>query len=458
MKSDLVQNGSGLEKEPHLKRVLTLKYVVFFGLAYLAPTVVFNYYGIITESSRGMMALAYAITTIVMFFTAYSYAQMVKAFPVAGSAYTYVRKAINPHLGFMTGWVMLLDYLLVPMICYLIVGIYINDFFPAIPVWTVVVVCAAIIAVINTIGVEVAGRINMVVIIAQVGFTLLFIAVIIKFVMGGGGTGSLIDAHAVFNAPEFSLSGISAASAILAVCFLGFDAVTTMAEETKNPEKTIGKAVIIVCVGAGIAFAVISYFTQIAWPAAFSEFESSDAGIFELLDRLQISFMSTLFFVIDNFASLICAMAGLAAVSRILYGMGRDGMLPKRFFGYLHPKYKTPVFNIILTSLIALTAIFYADNLMGAASLISFGALTGFIMVNLSVIFYYYIKLNKRRGADIFRYLAMPLIGVAVCGYLWLSMESAAKLLGCGWLLIGFVYTAATTKFFSVMPPEMELD
>src|SRR5689334_664131 len=117
-----------------LKRVLTLRNLVVFGLAYLARTVGFNYFGVITTLTGGMMTLAYVVTTVVMFFTAYSYALMVKAFPVAGSAYTYVRRAVHPHLGFLTGWVMLLDYVLLPMVCYLLIGIYMNEFVSAVPV------------------------------------------------------------------------------------------------------------------------------------------------------------------------------------------------------------------------------------------------------------------------------------------------------------------------------------
>lgn len=441
-----------------LKRVLTTRYLIMFGLAYLAPTVVFNYYGIITELTQGMMMLAYLITTVVMFFTAYSYAKMVEVYPIAGSAYTYVQRSVNPYLGFLTGWLMLLDYLLLPMVCYLLLGIYINDFFPILPVWLIVVTVASIGAIINILGVKLAGRINTVIIFAQIAFTVLFIVVIIKFVTDGGGSGTLFVPEAIYNQDSFSIQNIMWGASILAVSFLGFDAVSTMAEETVNPEKTVGKAIIIVCIGAGIAFAIVSYFSQIAWPMAYVEIEDVDAGIFELLPIIGGAIMPTLFFITDNLASFICAMAGLAAVSRLLYGMGRDGVLPSKFFGKLSAKYQTPVNNIVLTSLITLTAIFYADNLLGAASLISFGALTGFILVNLSVIVHYYIKNNRRKGTDIIKYLIMPAIGMIVCAVLWWSIDSSAKILGFSWLAIGIIYCAATTNFFRKLPPEMNMN
>ncbi len=278
-------------QEVKLKRVLSLPYLVVFGLAYLAPTVVFNYYGIMTVMTNGMMALAYVITTIVMFFTAYSYARMVEAFPVAGSAYTYVQQSMNPYFGFVTGWLMLLDYLLLPMICYLLLGIYINEFFPQIPIWSIVVFFVVVGGIINIIGVKTAAKVNTIIITAQMLFTLLFVIVIIKLLLGGDGAGTLVSSKATYNPEEFNMGNILAASSILAVSFLGFDAVTTMAEETINPKKTVGRAIMIVCVGAGIVFAIVSYFAQLAWPTAFMEIQNEDAGIFELLPRLG-SYMS----------------------------------------------------------------------------------------------------------------------------------------------------------------------
>lgn len=439
-----------------LKRSLTLPLVVMFGLAYLAPTVVFNYYGVITESTKGMMALSYLITTIVMFFTAWSYAKMATAYPQAGSAYTYVQKSIGPRAGFLTGWVMLLDYLLMPMACYLLLGVYVNTYFPAIPVWVTVVVIAAIGAVINIVGMKTATIIDTIIIAAQICFCILLIIVIAKFVTGGGGSGTLVDSRALYNPEKFNASAVFTGAAILCVSFLGFDAVTTMAEETKNPKKNIPKAIMIVAVGAGLSFTVIAYFCQIAWPMGFEEIVDPDSGIFELLTRINADFMSNIFFITDNLSSFICALAGLAAVSRILYTMGRDNILPKKLFGKLSIKFQTPIFNILLTSIIALSAIFYADNVFGAVSLVSFGAITGFILVNLSVIVHYVYREKRRSGKELLQYLIMPGIGLAVSVFLWINIDASAKLLGGAWLLLGIVYLAFKTKGFRVLPKEME--
>lgn len=444
--------------QTQLKRTLSTPLIVMFGLAYLAPTVVFNYYGIITASTGGMMALSYLLTTVVMFFTACSYARMSEAFPKAGSAYTYVQNAIGPHTGFLTGWVMLLDYLLMPMACYLLLGVYVNTYFPVIPVWATVITVTVIGAVINIVGIKTATIIDTIIIAAQIGFSLLLIIVIAKFVTGGGGAGTLVDNTAFYNPEMFNASTILTGAAILCVSFLGFDAVTTLAEEAKNPTKSIPKAIMIVAVGAGLVFTLIAYFCQLAWPMAYAEIQDPDSGIFELLNRIDADFMSDIFFITDNLSSFICAMAGLAAISRVLYSMGRDNILPKRFFGKLSPRFQTPMNNILLGSVIALSALFYQDNVFGAVSLVSFGAITGFVLVNVSVFVYYIIRKKERSSGAVIKYGIMPGIGFVVSIILWINIETNAKLLGAAWLLIGVIYLAVKTKGFKVLPPEMHME
>lgn len=434
------------------RRVLRFRHLVAFGLAYLAPTVVFNYYGIATTLTGGMMALAYVGTMVAMFFTAYSYAQMVKAFPVSGSAYTYVQRSLNPWLGFGTGWVLLLDYLLLPMVCYLLFGIYMSEYVPAVPVFVWVILAAVFGAVVNIVGVRVSGRLNVIVISAQILFCVALVAMIGVYVLMGGGAGAIFVPEALFNAATFDLGNMLWAASILSVSFLGFDAVSTFAEETQEPRRTVPRAIMAVCIGAGVGFAIISYFLQIAWPAAHTEIADPDVGIFELLPRIGGEALTTAFFITDQTASILCAMAAIAAVSRVLYSMGRDRMLPQRFFGTLSARFGTPLNNILLTSALALTAVFYSDNLLGAASLTSFGAITGFVMVNVSVISHYFMRERRRHGWDAIRFLVLPLVGVAVNAVLWINIDNSAKILGFAWLGIGAIYLAVITRGFRSVP------
>jgi putrescine importer len=215
------------------------------------------------------------------------------------------------------------------------------------------------------------------------------------------------------------LSGAS----ILALSFLGFDAVTTVVEEAKNPEKNIGKAILITCLGAGLAFTIISYLMQLSWPMGWNEFENADTGSYELIVKVCGTAMSYFFTASYCVGALASAMASQASASRILFGMGRDNILPKKIFAYVHPKFKTPTYNIILIGLISLVAL--KLSLAAAASLINFGALLGFTLVNLSVIAYYFIRKKNRSASGVFLYLILPLAGAATTFTIWFSIVFA---------------------------------
>ncbi len=449
-----------LQNQGELKRTLSLPLLIGFGLAYLAPTVVFNYYGIWTADSGtgGHYPLALLIATVLMTFTAYSYTRMVKEYPTAGSAYVYVNKSVQPHIGFLTGWVMLLDYLLLPMVCYLLIGIYVNEYFPALPVWVIVVGCATLGAIFNIVGVKTASIIDSIIIAAQIIFTIVTIILCIMYVCGTDGL-SLLSSRAIVNPDTFDTTAVLNAAAILCVSFVGFDAVTTMAEETKDPDKVMTPAIMGVCVGAGIMFFITAYALNVAWPDAHTGITDPDVGIYEFYPAIGYGWAADVFFVVDEFASFVCAMAGMGAVSRILLGMGRDNILPKKFFGSVSKKWNTPVKNIILVSIIGCTGIFYADNLIGAAELVSFGCILGFIMVNLSVVLHFYKHKGLREGAkNKLMYLIIPGIGAVALAIAFIFVGTGAKILGCIWLAIGLVYLAVKTKGFKELPPEMTFE
>lgn len=440
------------------KKVLGLGSLIIFGLAYLAPTAVFNYYGPISVASNGMFPTCYAVTTVAMLFTAYSYAQMSREIPRAGSAYTYVQKSLHPNLGFMTGWVMILDYLLLPMVCYLLIGIYMEAYVPAIPAWAWITFVVVFGFVVNYLGIKVAAAVNTVIIAAQIGLCALFVGVCAYSILHGGIDGTangLLDSSAFYNSELFEFRVILYPAAILCVSFLGFDAVSTLAEESKNPRRDLPRATMIICLGAGLLFILVSYFTQAVWPIGYTLLENSDAGIFELAERLPVPHLDVIFLVVDNLASLACALTGQAAVSRIMYGMGRDNTLPKKFFGHMSPKRGIPTFNLFLVSLVGLCAIFFADNMLAGAELISFGAVTGFIMVNLAVPFYFY---RKKKAGNVLKHIVMPSLGIIICLVLWFNISTNAKIIGIIWLVIGLVVCAFRTNFFRTQPPELKIE
>lgn len=445
--------------EESFKRTLSLGSLVFYGLAYLAPMSIFSVYGLVDVMTHGMVAISYAIATLAMVFTAYSYGRMAAAYPIAGSVYSYTQHAINPYVGFLGGWSILMDYLLLPMLNCLLISLFLSPYFPNVPGWVWILVYVGLSTLINFFGINVTAWVNNLVIMAQLVFVVAFVIFIAKWLMTGNGSAAFFDYTALFNSAELKEIGgwgtVVSGGSILALCFLGFDAISTVTEEAKNPEKNIGRAIMITCVGAGLLFIVLSYLMQLAWPMGWNEFKVADTGAQELIVLIAGSAMSYLFIAIYAVGGIACTVAAQASASRILFGMGRDGALPKKFFGYIHPKYKVPTWNIFLLGAICLTSIFM--SLSVAVSLVNFGALTGFVLVNLCVIMHYFVRGKRRGGLDFFRFLVAPLIGMAVCATLWWGLDINSKTLGFSWLAVGIVYLAFLTKFFRVLPPDMSM-
>jgi amino acid transporter len=380
------QSAAAVEQQ-ELKRVLKLPALIFMGIAFISPGCILLYFGILNGLCGGHLPLVVAITMVAMLLTALSYAKMTKKYPVAGSVYSYVNRSINPKLGFVAGWAIMADYLLMPMICYLYFGLYLNYAYPFIPTWVYIVMSIAIVTIFNLLGVQVAARVDTVLSIIGIAFVAATIICSVIYIKGGGGTGSLWVPEVIYNPETFTSSGVLAASAILCVAFLGYDAVTTLAEDAIEPEKNIGKAVLGVCLGAGIGFIITAYFMCAAWPTAWKEIEDSGIALTSFYERIGFPIFNILFVWFNTIACIAISISAQLAVSRIMYGMGRDGFLPKNFFGYLHPRTRVPVKNILITSAVGLTAIIFVNDVTAAASLISFGALSGFLFVNLSVIF-----------------------------------------------------------------------
>lgn len=444
--------------EVKLQGNLSLISLVLMGVAYMSPICIYLYYGIMTPMTGGMYAMTILITGVVMSLTALSYGKMAKEIPAAGSVYTYVERTMNPFVGFVAGWGIIADYLMLPMICYLSFGMYCNALIPAIPIWVFILAGIIIVTFFSCRGVTLMAALNTVITGVPIIFVVVAFVFIIAYVGGGGGSGTFIDMTAFYNPETFNLSAIIAASAILCCGFVGFDAISTMSEEAKNPEKNIPRAIVLTCVAITVIFIVMGYVMQLAWPNAYLEIEDSNTGILELFVHIGRPWLSTALSIINVFTALACCLSGQAAVSRILFGMGRDNFLPKKFFGYLHPKWHTPVYNLLLTSVIGLSAIFFADNLSGAASLISFGALVGFTFVNLSVIVYFFFKKKERSGGKLFSCLVIPALAMISCLYLLFGLASQAKILGGCWLAFGIIYLAIKTRGFRKYPEGLKMD
>ncbi|MCP1472486.1 putrescine importer [Pseudomonas sp. EB276 TE3739] len=433
-----------------LQRTLSLGSVVLFGIAYMTPIIVLGTFGILAQTTAGMVPAAYLAALVAMFFTAMSYGRMAAAFPVAGSAYSYVRKAISPKLGFIAGWAVLLDYLFLPMAIWLIGAAYLTSAFPSIPQWIWVLAFIGITSAINIIGLKLANGINALLMLVQFLVLIAFVALCVHYIGGDAGT-PLWSIKPFFNG-DMQLPLIMSGAAIACYSFLGFDAVSTLTEETRDPRRTIPRAIMLITLIGGLIFVGVSYFVQIAHPSF--HFDSVDSAAYEIARNIGGDLFVSIFLIgliVGQFASGLSAQA---SGSRLLFAMGRDGVLPKSFFGTLHARFGTPVNSILLCAVVALLAL--KLDVTTSTSFINFGAFLAFSLVNLSVIFHYWIGGEKKGLRELLLFLIFPFIGLVADLWLMVSLDHLAVYLGLSWLAIGVVYLAVLTGGFRRQPPEMD--
>ncbi|MEB4616002.1 APC family permease [Leucobacter sp. M11] len=440
------------EPEAKLRRVLGLPSLIFFGLVYMVPLTVYDTYGIVSSGTAGRTSLAYLITLAAMTFTAISYGKMVRKFPVAGSAYSFASKSFGPNLGFLTGWLLLLDYVLLPLVNYLLIGVYLHEVFPSIPFWVFAVACIVLVTALNIIGITTVAMVSNIIVIVQLVFIAVFVLLAITYVTGNGNPVDFAAPFRGIGGEGADLSSLLAGSAVLCLSFLGFDAISTLVEEAKRPLRDIPRAIIVVTVGAGLLFVLISYLSQLVMPG--TDFQNEVAAGNEVMDLAGGGFLIVFFLSAYVAGTVGSAIAAQASVSRVLFSMGRDGMLPRSFFGYLSPRFKTPVRAILLVSVISVAGIGIDADLL--FSIVSFGALVAFSMVNLSVIRQYFFVDRLRGPSNTLRYLVAPLVGFLLTGWIWTSLQSNAIIIGLSWLAVGLVYLAVLTRGFRRRAPETE--
>jgi len=433
--------------ETSLRQSLGLGSVVLFGLAYLTPMIVLGTWGPMAVTSQGTAATAYLLAAATVLLTAVSYGVMSRLYPVAGSAYTYVRRSLNGHLGFLVGWAILLDYFFLPMVIWLIGTAYLASAFPDVPSWLWLLGFIVATTAINILGIAVAEKVNLAMMILQFGVLALFVLLALLHVRGEHSP--LVSAQP-FTGHGVPLSASIAGAALAAYSFLGFDAVSTLTEETREARRTMPRAILIIAFAGGAIFCATAYVAQLAHPG-FS-FQSVDSAAFEIAGEVGGDWFVTLFVATLVASQFAAGIAAQASVGRLLYAMGRDGVLPRRVFARLHPRLRTPSVNLLLVGAMGLAAL--GLDVTTSTSFINFGAFLAFTLVNVSVIALY------RRGHP---GVKNPLIGVVIPVlaaltdlYLLISLDRAARILGLAWLCLGILYLAGLTKFFRRPPPEMD--
>ena len=430
--------------------VLSLWALVLFGLAFVGPTAPYTFFGVGSVKSHGHFALVYLIAMLAISFTAVSYGRMAAAFPEAGSTYAYASRAIHPAAGYLAGWVMILDYLLMPMLCVIIAAVTSNKLVPAVPYLVWVLIMATTITGINLCGIEMTSRATIVFNGVLSISIIWFVAAAIRALLGGTGQGTLLSLRPFYEAPTFSLTAIMSATPIAVLSFLGFDGISTLAEDAKDPQKNIARATVLVCFVAGIIFILQTYLGQLIWPdyTRFNPIETAFSDIGRLIGGAGLFYLIAFLVIAQAWASGITSQA---SASRLLFGMARDGRLPHRLFGYVHPVLRTPIYSVLLMGGIACAGGLVFDLDQGA-ELVNFGACLGFMAVNLSVLGHYFVRRRQRGGAGIWTNFTCPVLGFAICFYIWLSISPLAMRVGALWTAAGLVYLAVQTGAFKRKP------
>ncbi|QXH69443.1 APC family permease [Pseudomonas asgharzadehiana] len=431
-----------------MARVLGLPSLVLFGLAYMVPLTVFTTYGLVTQTTGGHLPAAYVVTLITMVFTAYSYGRMAASLPYAGSAYAYASSAFGGKVGFMVGWALLLDYLFVPMICYLVIGIYMAQYFPDVPMW--MWICGSIFAalVLNVLGIKVLAKVNF----ALIGVQFLFIVVFIAVSVVSLSSSPPVSFSAPFYSPDMNYQGLLSGAATLCLSFLGFDAVSTLSEETRNPTRNLPRAIMLCTLFSGFLFITVAYVSHLAFPD-WRTFENVDSASFQVIQHVGGQLLSAFFTAIYVAGSFACAITSQASVARILFAMGRNGVLPKRIFGLTSKRFGTPISTTVLVSLLSLIALVISLDL--ASTMISFGALTAFSFVNLAVIKHFLWDKGLRGPQASVRYGVVPLVGLFLTLWLWTNLSHATFEVGMVWLGGGLLYLFCLTKGFRKPTPQL---
>ncbi len=440
---------AGLQQEavpspPRLKRVLGLWDLIFYGIVLIQPIAAIGLFGIASKASRGHMVTTLLIAMIGMMLTAVSYGRMASAFPSAGSAYTYVGKGLNVHLGFLAGWVMFLDYLIIPVINTVYGALTLQRLIPSVPFFIWVAIFISLVTLLNLRGVRSTARSNEILLVIMIVVITIFIVLAIRYIFNDQDWKGLLSYKPFYNPKTFNIAAIMTATSFAALTYIGFDGVTTLAEEVKNPGRNLLLAPALVCLFTGLFSGLQIYLAQQVWPD-YNSFPNIETAFFDVSARVGGVFLFNAIAIILCIACLGSLLAGQAGAARLLYAMGRDGVLPGKFFSHLNKRTSIPDFNLLLVAGLTIV-VSLIISYQGAAELLNFGAFLGFMGVNAAALRKFYFMRPPGEKRKFLRDLGVPFLGFIVCLVIWLSLPSPAKIVGTIWLLAGIAFLLIKTK------------
>ncbi len=450
-------SSSTAAQPTRLRRSLTLWDLILYGVIVIQPVAPMSVFGVLSERGRGHVVTMILIAMVGMLFTAISYGRMARAYPSAGSAFTYVGQEINPALGYVTGWSMVMDYMLNPMICIIWISQQAHVFAPGVPYGVWALIFAAVFTFLNIQGVKTSARVNAGLATGMGLVIAIFFVVAARYIFGHPHDDPGFFTRPFYDPASWNIKAVLGGTSIAVLTYIGFDGISTLSEEAENPRRNILLATVLTCLTIGILSAVEVYVAQLVWPSS-QPFPNVDTAFTFVAGRAwQPMFVLVgITLLVANFGSGMGAQLGAA---RLLYGMGRSSALPKSFFGVVDPKRRVPRNNVLFVAAIALAgALLVSVGLFSyglGAEMLNFGALIAFMGVNAAAFIRYFVKGEKK-----FTNFFPPAAGFLICLLLWLNLSTKAWLVGSIWMAVGIAFGAWKTRGFKgnlidfELPPE----
>ena len=420
---------------PQLQRSLKLWHLIVYGIIIIQPTAPMGIYGVVSNLAHGHVVTTIAIAMVAMLFTAISYGRMARVYPRAGSAFTYVSEEFNPKAGYIVGWAMLMDYVLNPIICVIWCSQAARNIVPGVPYSFWAIVFVLLITFLNTRGIHTSSRVNAILSIVMSLVVALFLGEGVRYIISTVHPTAAELVRPFYDHATFSTTTVFQGTSVAVLTYIGFDGISTMAEEVENPRRNILLATVLTCLIIGILSMVEVYVAQLAWPAN-APFPASmvDTAFVHVAARVGGTFLFQLLNATLLVANLGSAIAAQFGASRLLFSMGRDRSLPPRIFGTVEPKNHIPRNNVLIVGFIALAGALLLTYERGA-ELLNFGAFIAFIGVNAAALIHYKFRSQERVTLP----LLIPAVGILVCAFIWIHLSRNAQILGTLWIGVGLL-------------------
>ncbi len=450
---------------PRLRRVLSVWDLIFYGLVLIQPIAAVPLFGVAQNLSLGHAVTTVLIGAVPMLFTAISYGRMAALYPAAGSAYTYVGRGMNPHAGFLAGWAMFLGYLVLPLINVIYVAVTIQREFPQISYLAGAAGFAALITGLNLAGIRWTARANQVLLVLMCAVIGVFLLLAVRYVLHAQGVSGLFSSQPFYNPGTWNFRTIAVATSFASLTYIGFDGLTTLAEDVHNPRRNVLVAIVTVVLLTALFSGTQCYLAQRVWPQYWTCaqpagpgpcFPDTDTAFMDVCQRVGGMLLYHSMWLVLIAASFGSGLTGQVGSARILFGMGRDEVLPRRIFSYLNPRRNTPAINIALIGLLSFAfALVLNRDGRGyevGGEILNSGALIAFMGVNLAAFWQFYIRGHEGRQRHLLTDALMPLFGLVSCLAIWLSLPALAMTVGAAWLVGGLIIAALKTRGFRTRP------